>query len=93
MPTAINYRANIYALKEEGCTHIIVTTACGSLKEEYKPGDIVFPDQFIDRTTKRTSTFYDGTSGDFKGICHIPLHGPYCTETRKVRSDGKLNTE
>ena len=47
-PSAVNYRANIYALKQEGCTHIIATTAVGSLKEEIQPGDIVFPDQFID---------------------------------------------
>lgn len=84
MPTDINYRANIYALKEEGCTHVVVTTACGSLKEEYKPGDLVFPDQFIDRTTKRVSTFYDGKEGSPVGICHIPMHDPYCPHTRKV---------
>lgn len=84
MPTDINYRANIYALKEEGCTHVVVTTACGSLKEEYKPGDLVFPDQFIDRTTKRVSTFYDGKEGSPAGICHIPMHDPYCPHTRKV---------
>ena len=52
MPSSINYRANIWALKEEGCTHIIATTACGSLQEEYAPGDIVFLDQFIDRLVK-----------------------------------------
>jgi len=49
MPTHINYRANVWALKQEGCTHLIATTACGSLKEEMAPGDIVFLDQFIDR--------------------------------------------
>lgn len=84
MPTDINYRANIYALKQEGCTHVVVTTACGSLKEEYKPGDLVFPDQFIDRTTKRVSTFYDGKEGSPVGICHMPMHDPYCPHTRKV---------
>lgn len=49
MPTNVNYRANIFALKEAGCTHILATNACGSLKEEIKPGDFVFVDQFIDR--------------------------------------------
>ena len=39
-PTGVNYRANIHAMKEQGCTHIIVTTACGSLKEDIKPGDL-----------------------------------------------------
>lgn len=48
-PTNVNYRANLYALKQEGCTHVIVTTACGSLAEEVKPGDIVVLDSFIDR--------------------------------------------
>lgn len=49
MPSNVNYRANIFALKEQGCTHILVTNACGSLKEEIKPGDIIFVDQFVDR--------------------------------------------
>lgn len=49
-PTAVNYRANIYALKSVGCTHIVVTTACGSLREEMVPGDMVILDQFIDRS-------------------------------------------
>lgn len=84
MPTNINYRANIWALKEEGCTHVVVTTACGSLREEYKPGDLVFPDQFIDRTTKRVSTFYDGKEGSPSGICHMAMHEPYCRHVREV---------
>lgn len=49
MPSRVNYQANIWALKEEGCTHVVVTTACGSLREEIQPGDIVVIDQFIDR--------------------------------------------
>lgn len=49
MPSNINFRANIWALKQEGCTHIIATTACGSLQEDFAPGDIVLLDQFIDR--------------------------------------------
>ena len=48
-PTNVNYRANLYALKQEGCTHVFVTTACGSLAEEVEPGDIVIIDSFIDR--------------------------------------------
>lgn len=48
-PSNINYRANIWALKEEGCTHVVATTACGSLQDYICPGDIVFLDQFIDR--------------------------------------------
>ena len=49
MPTKINYRANIYALKQVGCTHLLVSTACGSLQQEIPPGDLVLLDQFIDR--------------------------------------------
>lgn len=49
MPSNVNYQANIWALREEGCTHLLVTTACGSLREEIQPGDIVIIDQFIDR--------------------------------------------
>uniref|UniRef100_A0A672GZ34 Nucleoside phosphorylase domain-containing protein n=1 Tax=Salarias fasciatus TaxID=181472 RepID=A0A672GZ34_SALFA len=48
MPSNVNYQANIWALREEGCTHLLVTTACGSLREEIQPGDIVIIDQFID---------------------------------------------
>ena len=47
-PTAINYRANIYAFKKLGCTHIIATTACGSLQEAYQPQQLALPDSFID---------------------------------------------
>lgn len=49
MPTNVNFRANIWAMKELGCTHLLVTTACGSLQEGMHPGDIVVIDQFIDR--------------------------------------------
>src|SRR3989338_3048746 len=47
-PTQVNYRANIYALKQAGCSHIIATTACGSLKEEIDQGHLIILDQFID---------------------------------------------
>ncbi|XP_039615096.1 S-methyl-5'-thioadenosine phosphorylase isoform X2 [Polypterus senegalus] len=84
MPSNVNYRANIWALKEEGCTHLIVTTACGSLREEIQPGDIVIIDQFIDRTTKRHQTFYDGSTTCPLGVCHIPMAEPFCSKTREV---------
>jgi len=77
-PSAVNFRANIYALKAAGCTHIIVTTACGSLREEIKPGHLVLLDQYIDRTTKRLSTFYDGSDWDaLPGVMHIPQAEPF----------------
>lgn len=82
MPSNVNYRANIMALKEQGCTYILATTACGSLREEIKPGHLVFCDQFIDRTTKRDSTFYDKDK-----VCHIPMAEPFCKKLRKILSD------
>ncbi len=80
-PSAVNHRANICALKEQGCTHIIATTACGSLRDEIKPGDFVFVDQFIDRTSKHNQTFYDEFG---KGVCHIPMAEPFCPNLRKI---------
>ena len=81
-PSNVNYRANIMALKEQGCTHIIATTACGSLRDEIKPGHLVFCDQFIDRTTKRSSTFYDSSQ-----VCHIPMGEPFCPKIRNLLSE------
>ncbi|MBI2101272.1 S-methyl-5'-thioadenosine phosphorylase [Candidatus Woesearchaeota archaeon] len=82
MPSNVNYRANIMALKEQGCTHIIATTACGSLREEIKPGHLVFCDQFIDRTTKRHQTFYDSDK-----VCHIPMAEPFCKRLRELLAE------
>jgi len=48
-PSSVNYRANIWALREVGCTHVLATTACGSLQEEIKPGNLVLMQSFIDR--------------------------------------------
>lgn len=85
-PTNVNYRANIWAMKELKVTHIIAPTACGSLREEIKPGDLVFIDQFIDRTTKRQQTFYEGNE-----VCHIPMAEPFCPEMRKLMIDAAKN--
>ncbi|CAG0880109.1 unnamed protein product [Cyprideis torosa] len=84
MPTNVNYRANVLALKEAGCTHLLVSAACGSLREDYAPGDLVILDQFIDRTTKRAVTFYDGLEGHLKGIAHFPSHEPFCPKMREI---------
>ncbi|OQV12305.1 S-methyl-5'-thioadenosine phosphorylase [Hypsibius exemplaris] len=83
-PSQVNYRANLWALKEEGCTHVVVTNAVGSLQEHIAPGDIVIMDQFVDRTTKREQTFYDGTVKSPPGICHIPMAYPFDQETRQI---------
>lgn len=88
MPSNVNYRANLWALKELGCTHIIATTAVGSLREEIAPGHLVFPDQFIDRTTKRAQTFYDTNK-----VCHISMAEPFCPKLRQilVQTAGQLS--
>ena len=88
MPSNVNYRANIMALKEQGCTHIIATTACGSLREEIKPGDLIFCDQFIDRTTKRASTFYNVDK-----VCHIPMAEPFCKKLRAILAETASDME
>lgn len=78
-PTGVNFRANIHALKEAGCTHILATTAVGSLREEMAPGHIVFPDQFIDFTRHRTLTFFDEDK-----VVHTPMADPFCRELREL---------
>ena len=87
-PTGVNYRANIYALKQEKCTHIIATTAVGSLREEIEPGDIVFPDQFIDFTKNRALTFFD-----IDKVVHTSMAEPFCENLRTllIKNAGKLN--
>jgi 5'-methylthioadenosine phosphorylase len=71
-PTGINYRANISALKQVGCTHVLATTAVGSLRENVRPGDLVFIDQFIDHTRHRPLTFHD------EQVIHTPMAQPFC---------------
>ena len=76
-PTNVNYRANIWGLKEEGCTHSLAATACGSLRERIAPGHFVFPDQFVDRTTKRISTYFDGSN-----VQHVSMGEPFSAGIR-----------
>ena len=80
-PAQVNYRANIYALKEAGCNNIIATTAVGSLRDEIKRGDLVIIDQFIDFTKQREMTFH--TSFLPHTPVHIPMANPYNSEIRK----------
>jgi 5'-methylthioadenosine phosphorylase len=67
----------VWSLKEEGCTHILAVTACGSLRERIEPGHFVFPDQFIDRTSKRISTFFDRSD-----VRHVSMGNPFSTKIR-----------
>ena len=81
-PTEVNNRANIQAIKDIGCTHILATTACGSLKEEINRGDLVFLDQFIDFTRFRKNTFFDSFSPNKPQ--HAPMAEPFDREMRLV---------
>jgi len=79
MPSELNSKANIYALKSLGVEQIISISACGSLKEELKPRDIVIPDQLFDRTRQRPYTFFG------EGIvAHIGFANPYCPELSRI---------
>ena len=81
-PSQINNRANIQALKEAGCTHIIASTACGSLREEICRGDLVIPDQFIDFTRHRNITFFEEFEpGKMK---HAPMADPFDKNLRNL---------
>ncbi|HDR88378.1 MAG TPA: S-methyl-5'-thioadenosine phosphorylase [Bacteroidetes bacterium] len=81
-PTAVNNRANIHVLKELGCTHILASTACGSLREEIGRGHLLIPDQFIDFTRHRIVTFHEEFEpGDLK---HTPMADPFDENLRQV---------
>lgn len=90
-PSQVNNRANIFALKQAGCTHILSTTACGSLREDISRGDIIIPDQFIDFTRHRIITFHESFKpGDMK---HTPMADPFNEAMRQilVNEAGKLD--
>ncbi len=81
-PSEINYRANIFAMKKLGVSRILSVSAVGSMKEEIVPGHIVLPDQFIDRTHRRISTFFsDGIVG------HVALADPICSDLQGKVAD------
>ena len=81
-PHKINYRANVWAMKQLGVTRIIGPNACGSLQPHVKPGDFVICDQFVDRTWGRTDTFYDGPT-----TTHVSSADPYCPTMREIAVD------
>jgi 5'-methylthioadenosine phosphorylase len=75
MPTEVNYRANIYALKSLGAERVVSISACGSLREDYAPGHIVIPDQVFDNTKGRARTFFgEGL------VAHVGTADPFCQE-------------
>lgn len=81
-PHNINYRANLWAMKELGVKRLISPCACGSLKKEIAPGDFVITDQFVDRTKGRADTFSEGGK-----IMHISSADPYCPKLRKLAAE------
>jgi len=78
-PTEVPSRANIYALKSLGVEHIIAINSAGSFKSEIKPGDLVIPDQLIDRTRSRVSSFFGGGI-----VAHIPFAEPFCPALSQI---------
>src|SRR5262245_17854194 len=82
LPSELNFRANIFGMKMLGVEYILSASAVGSLKEEYKPLDIVIPDQFIDRTKGRVSTFFG------RGlVAHVGFAHPFCKVLSGVAYD------
>ncbi|MEM5814728.1 MAG: S-methyl-5'-thioadenosine phosphorylase [Candidatus Aenigmatarchaeota archaeon] len=84
----VNYRANIWALKQLGVKRILASNACGSLQEHFRPGELVLVDQFIDRTKSRASSFYEGKAAvhlrehGLDRTCHISMADPFCHDLR-----------
>ncbi|HAA26751.1 MAG TPA: S-methyl-5'-thioadenosine phosphorylase [Cyanobacteria bacterium UBA8553] len=88
LPSELPFRANIHAMKQLGVEYLISASAVGSLKEEVKPVDMVVPDQFIDRTKNRVSTFFG------EGIvAHITFGDPVCNQLAKVLADAVASLE
>ncbi len=83
-PSGVNYRANIHALKEQGCTHLLATTACGSLRKEIHRGDLVILDQFIDFTHRRMNTFYETFEPGAENAKHTPMSDPFSNVLRSI---------
>ncbi|HET8636791.1 MAG TPA: S-methyl-5'-thioadenosine phosphorylase [Acidobacteriaceae bacterium] len=83
LPTELNFRANIYGMKKLGVERIVSVSAVGSLKEEHKPTDFVVPDQFIDRTSRRVSTFFgEGL------VAHVAFGDPVCATVAHAITEG-----
>jgi len=78
-PAAVNYRANIYALKMFGVKRVLAISACGSLREDYVPGEIVIPDQLYDHTVSRTRSFFESGL-----VTHISVADPFCPDLSKT---------
>lgn len=89
-PHRINYRANLWALHALGVRQVVAPCAVGGLRPEYGPGTLVVPDQFVDRTSGRLQTYYDGSplpDGSVPEVVHVSMADPYCPTGRRVVAD------
>lgn len=86
LPTEINYRANIYAMKLLGAQRIISVSAVGSLKEDLRPGEFLVADQFVDRTKHRVSTFFGGGL-----VAHVTFDKPTCAQVSRILADASVH--
>jgi 5'-methylthioadenosine phosphorylase len=87
LPGEINFRANVYALKLLGVERIISVSAVGSLKEELAPGEFLVPDQFVDRTRSRISTFFGNGL-----VAHVAFDKPTCGQVSRVLADASVSS-
>ena len=88
LPSEINFRANICAMKQLGVERIISASAVGSLQEDLRPGEFLVPDQFVDRTKNRISTFFGGGL-----VAHVTFDKPTCAQTSAVLVDASVKSE
>ena len=86
LPSGINFRANIYAMKDLGVERVISVSAVGSLQEELRPGEFLVPDQFFDRTKNRVSTFFGGGL-----VAHVTFDKPTCSEVSAILADASVH--
>ncbi len=86
-PHRIDYRANLWALRSLGVRQVLAPCAVGGLRPEYGPGTLLVPDQFVDRTSGRVQTFYDGLplpDGSVPEVVHVSMADPYCPAGRRA---------
>jgi 5'-methylthioadenosine phosphorylase len=88
LPTELNFRANIYAMKLLGVDRIISVSAVGSLQEDLRPGEFLVPDQFFDRTKQRVSTFFGNGI-----VAHVAFDKPTCPQVAGVLSDASEHSK
>lgn len=88
LPTELNYRANLFAMKKLGVSQILSASAVGSLKKEHRPMEFVLPDQFLDRTSRRVSTFFgDGV------VAHVAFADPVCSRLAGILEESAAAIE